>query len=173
MRSRPPWVPSEPLVRNLWRGATLASVNKFQLELGPVLRGLTGLSSDEVDAELAAIERHRATLDVYENALRAVRPLAEGNSNGPALDHEPKPTLRKAILKLMSEDQRRGWKPAEMRKALDEKGWAPTGKNARNQIQNRFLEMRERGELVREDGTYWLAAAADAAGGIEALKVSG
>jgi hypothetical protein len=145
-------------------------VNQFQLQLGPVLKGLTELSSEEVDAELTAIEKHRARLDVYENALRAVRPLASGGNHGPALDQEPRPTLRKANLKLMGQDEPRGWRPAEMRAALDERGWGPTGKNARNQIQNRFLEMLNRGELVREDGIYWLAAAANAAGGLEALR---
>jgi hypothetical protein len=139
-------------------------VNSVQIELGPILKQLLTLSPEQVDAELEAIQRQRAGLDAYENALRAVRTIA-GSGSEPTLPDEQKPTLRKAIMRVMAEEPNRGWRPAEVRLALDEKGWGPSGKNARNQIQNRLLDMLDRSELSRRDGKYFLIDAVDLDGG--------
>lgn len=134
---------------------------------------LRNLDRRELVRELRSIDAQRRELDTYEQLVRLVLDLAHGpTANGAApapadadetdaeeVQSERPSTLRGAVMAVMAQEPSRIWRPADVLHRLTELGWAPLGKNARNQVQNRFSDMLSRGEVSRVGaGQYQLAA---------------
>jgi len=138
-----------------------------------LLRVLRNLDRRQLVRELNSIDAQRRELDTYEQLVRLVLDLAHGSgaNGGPGADRggegggiapealsEKPPTLRRAVLAVMAQEPSRIWRPADVLHRLTELGWAPVGRNARNQVQNRFSDMLSRGEVSRVGaGQYQLA----------------
>lgn len=128
-----------------------------------VFQHLSRLSKGEVLAALRDLERDRAELNSREAALRAVLPYAsgdEGEDSAPARGPMP---LWRSILAVMAAQPGKRWTTAELLQGLLDIDAAPKGLNPKNQITNRLADLRERGDVLRnEDGTHILASDAEA-----------
>jgi hypothetical protein len=140
-------------------------MDQLHLTPPPVLATLLSLNPDQVQSELAEVQRLRNQLETYETLLNLVSRLAQP-PDGEAvrqLPSDPSPamkpkTLREAILTIMADG--RTWRPAEVFHRLNERGWAPAGSAARSQVSNRIRAMLKRGEIAQlDDGSYRLSIA--------------
>jgi hypothetical protein len=68
-------------------------------------------------------------------------------------------TLRERIVLILLDGHRdRAWRPVEIIKALDERGWLPKAASAQQMVRNRIQSMVDRDELIRDAlGQYSLA----------------
>jgi hypothetical protein len=129
----------------------------------PLLRALRGLSSEELQEELAEIQRQKSALETHESLVQlALLWKKVVNSDQPQEVRRsadaPKPHTREAILAVMSERPGR-WLKSDLVRELERRDWMPGGKYARGQVTSRLGEMVKRGELIRyAPGEYSLAA---------------
>jgi hypothetical protein len=101
----------------------------------------------DIEAELALVERAMAG----KAASTGVRPVSTrpANGRGPS-----RGSLRNQILKVVRELD--GIDRKQLLPELERRGLAPRGKNPRNTVNSRVLEMVVRGELRRDDDDFLL-----------------
>jgi hypothetical protein len=101
------------------------------------------------DAQAARMtfERLQEELREVDRALAARSAEANGRTQSSRRQASPIP-LRKAILTVLRE-RPGGWDRTQILEALEEKGWAPGGRNPRNTLTSRLAEMANEGLIMR------------------------
>lgn len=79
------------------------------------------------------------------------------NPRSPMATGGHKPTLRKAIITVMENSDRKNWGTEDLFSALKERGWFPNGKTAEHATRKMLARMAREDEIVRADrGVYAL-----------------
>jgi hypothetical protein len=138
-------------------------------------------SKTEIPAEIAArrvqelraeIERKRHELDQLSEELDwwfAGRKFFDGQESnggkaGAGETEEGKPTLRRAILRVMNERPTSTWAAERVIDELGHRRWLPNGKNAEHTVRSMLANMKNQGQLKRvARGRYRLAPSEDEA----------
>lgn len=127
-----------------------------------------GQLRDDVDSTEDQLSKLRAELAWYEEAKQLfgdAPPDPDVEPPLPGITEEretpstngAKPTLRQAILKVMSDDARKTWKVETVIAELRERGWMPGGEHAEHRTRSVLAQMNRKGEIKRMDrGRYRL-----------------
>jgi len=171
--------------RQLDPRATLTAV-KPQVPDTPVFRALRSLSTDDLEREMAVAQRLVTAAQTYlewvrltVQATQALADLsgekdsitirvdslasarAEGGANVISIRNGSRPTLKNALLMIMSEDRRR-WRKPELLAELKKREWLPAGKTPDKQMTNRLSEMVVQELIIRHSpGVFSIAATDD------------
>ncbi len=133
-----------------------AALQQLDLELGWWQQGLELFGDSDTD-DLEEVIPSTDAAGSNNGTIRELQPPSEVFSHSGA-----KPTLRQAIVAVMSEDGdlERSWRPADVRAALQRRGWMPEAKSGPQMVRNRLGTMHSEGDLDKDDNGYRFAAEA-------------
>jgi hypothetical protein len=157
---------------------------KPELPDSPALQDLLDKSEDDLRAEVEKAQRFRQAADTYlawaqlseqlrgqwanlrdprrrNTAVHAPPATATASAPIPTIEvRNGRPSLRQAILLVLSSERERVWRKREIFEALKQSGWEPRGQKPEAQLATRLAEMITRGEVVRVSvGHYMLTDA--------------
>jgi hypothetical protein len=155
---------------------------KPELPDSPALQELMAKSPEDLRDEVEKAQRFRQAADTYltwaqlseqlqsqwaslgnsrDVTVKAVPVVAAASAPSPSVEvRNGRPSLRRAILLVLSSKREAVWRKREIFKALKDSGWEPRGQKPEAQLATRLAEMINRGEVVRVSvGHYMLADA--------------